>query len=74
MKYKIEVDRDTCIGDGFCCEAAPETFEKDDEIKVVVVNPEGDPPEAILTAAQGCKLEAITLHDTDTGMKVWPVG
>jgi ferredoxin len=70
--YRIEMDRDTCVGDGLCCEEAPATFQRDDEIKTVVIDPYGDPPEDILSAAQSCRLQAITLYDADTGEKVWP--
>ncbi|MFH0983004.1 MAG: ferredoxin [Planctomycetota bacterium] len=70
--YKIEIDRDTCVGDGLCCEEAPGTFQKDDEIKSVVIDPQGDPPDDILSAAQNCRLGAITLYDADTGEKLWP--
>lgn len=71
-KYKIEVDRDLCVGDGACVNEAPEVFEMDDESIAVVTNPEGNTPEEILAAAQACPVDAITLHDAETGEKVWP--
>jgi ferredoxin len=71
-KYKIEIDRDACVGDGLCVDEAPDTFEMDDEDIAVVINPAGDDPEAILDAAQACPSDAIILHDADTGAKVWP--
>lgn len=71
-KYKIDVDRDMCVGDKLCCENAPETFKLDDDQKVVIANPEGDPPENILFAARSCPLDAIVLHDLHTGAQVWP--
>ena len=71
-KYKIEVDRDECIGDGLCCEDAPNTFELDDEAKAIIKSAEGDPPEDVLTAAQNCPVDAIILHEADSGKKVWP--
>ena len=71
-KYKITVDRDVCVGDNVCCENAPGTFKLDDDQKVVVTNPEGDPPENILAAARNCPLDAIILHDAHTGAQVWP--
>lgn len=73
-KYKIEVDRSLCVGDGACCNDAPGTFEMDDESIAVVTNPEGNSPEEILTAAQSCPTDAIILHDAATGKKVWPEG
>jgi ferredoxin len=69
-RYRIHIDRDTCIGDKQCGEEAPGTFYVDDEGKAVVTDPEGDPPEQILAAAQKCQREAITLYDADTGEKV----
>lgn len=71
-KYRIEIDRDACVGDGLCVDEAPGTFEMDDEEIAVVINPEGDDPETILAAAEACPSEAIILYDAVTGAKVWP--
>jgi ferredoxin len=71
-KYRIEIDREACVGDGACCDSAPGTFELDDDTIAVVKSPEGDPPETILEAAQGCPTDAIVLFDAETGEKVWP--
>ena len=38
-KLKITVDRETCIGDGLCCNDAPETFEMDDDQLAIVKEP-----------------------------------
>lgn len=71
-KYKIEIDRDTCIGDQLCCNEAPNTFDVDDDGIAVVTDPEGDEAESILNAAKSCPVDCIFLHDCDTGEKVWP--
>jgi len=71
-KYRTEIGRDACVGDGLCVEEAPGTFEMDDEDIAVVINPEGDDPETILAAAEACPSEAIILYDAETGAKVWP--
>ena len=71
-RFRIDVNRDVCVGDGLCRETAPETFQIDTEGKVAVLNPEGDAAEYIKSAAQKCRLEAITLFDADTGERVWP--
>jgi ferredoxin len=71
-KYKIEIDRDTCIGDQLCVNEAPNTFELDDEDIAVVTNPEGDDADTVLNAAKSCPVDAIILYDADTGEKVWP--
>jgi ferredoxin len=71
-KYKLEVDRDACIGDGLCADEAPGTFEMDDEDKAIIINEEGDSPETILEASQSCPSDAIIVYDKETGEKVWP--
>jgi ferredoxin len=71
-KYRIEIDREACVGDGLCREEALATFDLDDESKAVVTNPEGDPPEHILLAAKNCPLDAIVLRDPETGDQIWP--
>ena len=70
--YKIQIDRDSCVGDKLCSEVALATFEIDDEGKAVVRALEGDPTEDVLSAARNCRLYAITLHDAATGQRVWP--
>lgn len=71
-KYRIVIDRDECTGDAVCLDEAPNTFELDDENIVVVIDPEGDDPDAILAAAEACPTEAIILYDAETGEKVFP--
>jgi ferredoxin len=70
-KYTIRINRAKCVGDKLCCEEAPNTFRVDDD-KVIVTDPEGDPPENILAAAKSCLLNVIILHDAQTGEQVWP--
>ncbi len=70
--YRIEIDQEACVGDQLCCEIAPGTFRIGADGKTGVVNPEGDPPQDILSAAKSCRLDAITLYDTQTEKKVWP--
>ncbi len=72
-KFRIMIDRQLCVGDGLCCELAPETFAKDDEGNIVVTVPHGDPPEYVLRAARHCQMDAITVCDAETGRKLWPV-
>ena len=51
-KYRIEISRDDCSGDGACMQEAPNTFELDDESIIVVLDPEGDSAEEVLAAAE----------------------
>lgn len=71
-KFKIIIDREACVGDGLCCDEAPETFEMDDENIAIVKNAEGDEADDIVSAAQNCPTDAIQLIDADTGKQVWP--
>jgi ferredoxin len=71
-KYKITIDRDTCIGDQLCCSEAPNTFDVDDEGIAVVQNVEGDEADVILAAAKACPVDCISLFDAATGKKIWP--
>jgi len=58
---EIAVDRELCMGSGMCIVYAPNTFAHDDETKAVVIDPAGDPIEAIRNAVQACPTSAITL-------------
>ncbi len=71
-KYRIEIDREACVGDGACTNEAPGTFELDGENVAKVTNPDGNSPEEILSAAQSCPTDAIRLFDAQSGKKVWP--
>ena len=71
-KYRIQLNREVCVGDRACSEEAPETFALDEDGKTVVVDPQGDPPEQVLRAAKQCAYDGIILHDAETGEQVWP--
>ncbi len=71
---EIIIDRDACAACDVCCETAPNTFEIDEEAKARVKNPSGDPRDAILKAADGCPMNAITVRDGDTGEQLVPRG
>ena len=59
--WSVTVDRDLCMGSGMCIVYAPGTFEHDEETKAVVVDPAGDPLDAIRTAVQACPTGALRL-------------
>ncbi|MBK9128957.1 MAG: ferredoxin [Phycisphaerales bacterium] len=71
-KYKIEIDRNLCIGDGACVGEAPNTFEMDADNIAIVKDVGGHTDEEILQAAQVCPVDAIILTDANSGEKVWP--
>ncbi len=63
--YRIEIDRDACMGSGVCTVYAAATFEIDDETKSTVADPAGDPIDRIEQAVAGCPTRAITLVRTE---------
>ncbi len=56
---EIRIDRERCMGSGSCQFHAPETFDLDAECRAIVRNPQGDAPQAIRNAAEGCPTHAI---------------
>lgn len=62
MNPEIAIDRDRCMGSGNCSFHAPATFDLDDDLKAVVLDPAGDPADAVALAAEGCPTGAITVN------------
>ncbi len=71
-KLKITIIRDECIGDGACCDDAPNTFELDDDGIAVVKAGSADSRDTILTAARNCPTNAIVVEDAESGQKLAP--
>jgi ferredoxin len=63
--WSVEVDRELCMGSGMCIVYAPNTFENDGETKAVVVDPAGDPIDAVRNAVQACPTSALRLVTID---------
>jgi ferredoxin len=63
VSLHIEVHRDRCLGAGQCSFWAPETFDIDDDMKVVVLEGSGDTDDAVRAAAEACPNRVITLTD-----------
>jgi len=59
---EISVDRELCMGSGLCIVYAPNTFAHDDEAKAYVVDPHGDPIDALRTAVEACPTGALRLQ------------
>jgi ferredoxin len=57
----VEVDRDRCMASGLCSFYAPATFALDEHERSVVIDPEGDPPDAIDVAVEACPTQAISV-------------
>jgi ferredoxin len=60
-RREIRVDRNLCMGSGQCCWYAPNTFDQDDDTVAIVIDPQGDPAEAIKKAADSCPAQAISI-------------
>jgi ferredoxin len=69
---KITIDEDECVGDGVCCEEAPNTFEMNDDAKAVVKGGAHDDEETVIEAARNCPTDAIQVEDADTGEVIVP--
>ena len=64
MPLSINVDRERCMGSGNCAFHAPNTFDLDDEMKVIVVDPAGDPDDKIRLAVDGCPTLALSIDES----------
>ena len=62
-KYKIEVDKEKCIGCGACASQCPDNFEMEsgDDFKAKVKNAEVDDLGCSQEAADICPVQAITV-------------
>jgi len=66
-KLIVSVDHSKCVGNGTCLTIAMHVFEHNWDKQSTVVDPDGDPPELILEAAETCPVSAIRVLDAETG-------
>jgi ferredoxin len=71
-KYRIEIDRDVCIGAASCIALAGKTFALDGTNKLVFLEGDWDSDELLLAAAQSCPVFAIKIFDNATGQQLFP--
>ncbi|MFI1201548.1 ferredoxin [Streptomyces sp. NPDC020883] len=71
-RWRVTVDRGVCIGSGLCAGTAPERFRLDTARQSHPVEPETEPVDTVLTAAEGCPVEAITITTVDGDEPVFP--
>ncbi|WP_328326052.1 MULTISPECIES: ferredoxin [unclassified Streptomyces] len=71
-RWRVEVDRSVCIGSGMCVNHAPDGFELDSARQSHPRPPETDASEKVLTAAEGCPVEAIMITLLGSGETVFP--
>jgi ferredoxin len=66
MALEVKVERARCIATKSCVNAAPATFAIDAANVSVVVDPEGDPEDDVVRAAEACPTGAISVwRDTE---------
>lgn len=59
----VKIDRDACIGCGLCEGICPEVFKMDDEnIAVVIAQPDAATEDKAKEAAESCPASAITIE------------
>ena len=51
------------MGSGNCAFHAPNTFDLDDDMIAVVVDPAGDPEDKVRLAVDGCPTLALSIED-----------
>jgi ferredoxin len=66
MALEVQIDRERCMGSGNCSFHAPNTFDLDDEMKVVTIDPAGDPEDKIRLAVDGCPTLALSIDAGST--------
>jgi ferredoxin len=64
-RWRITVDRGTCIGSAVCVGTLPNRFKLVDD-KSVPVEAEIDPDDDVLGAAESCPMEAILVVNAAT--------
>lgn len=61
MTLEVRIDRELCMGSGNCAFHASRTFDLDDQLKAIVIDPAGDPDDKIRLAVDGCPTMALSL-------------
>ncbi len=71
-KYRLEIDREACIGAASCVAIAGNTFTLDEANKVLIIEGDWDTDEIVLAAAQSCPVFAIKVFENETGKQIFP--
>ncbi len=71
--YTIRIDRSLCIGAATCVALAPKAYSLDQEAKAIILDSAGEEPDdALMNAAKGCPVAAITIIENSTGKQIFP--
>ena len=60
---RITIDREQCMGSGNCAFWAPTTFDLDDDMKVIVIDPDGDRDDNMRHAVEACPTHALAIDE-----------
>ena len=71
QRWRITVDKGTCIGSAVCVVSAPNRFALDGATSSPI-NDEIEPDEAAIDAAGSCPMEAIRIVEIATGAVLAP--
>jgi len=61
LEWRVETDRDRCIGSGTCASTAPDVFDVDDAGRAVVIGPVAAGDERVRDAVRHCPTSALRL-------------
>ena len=67
MGWRVEADRDRCMGTGACAFAVPDVFEVDATGRVAVVGDVKPGDERVRAAVADCPMEALRLVEGTDG-------
>jgi ferredoxin len=70
-RWRVEVDRELCIGGGVCVSTAPSHFVLDGGRSRPIAE-EVAPDDFLVEAALCCPVEAISVHDVASGALIAP--
>jgi ferredoxin len=71
-RLRVAVDRAVCIGSGMCVGSSPDMFELDAFRQSHPRCETVEDTQAVWDAAENCPVEAISVHDADTGEELFP--
>lgn len=71
-RYRIAVDRDTCVGTGMCTAIAANFFQMDEQYRSQPLQDTVDADDTVIEAAECCPMEAITVLDDATKEQLAP--